>query len=352
PRRRAAPRVGVGGLVMLSLEKVSVSYDREPAVIDASIEVRDGSVVAVLGPSGCGKSTLLRAVAGLERPTSGTIRWDGEDLGGVPTHKRGFALMFQDGQLFSHLTVARNVGYALHLRRVRDLDGRVERLLALVGLQGYGGRLPGTLSGGERQRVALARSLAAEPRLLLLDEPLSSLDAGLRERLAGDLHDILRRAGTTTLVVTHDQEEAFALADFLVVMRDGRIVQQGDIADVWAHPADAQTALFLGYARVLEGQPARLVLAAAGRKGKAVALRRSALTVTTTGPGSTDPAPSGALVGTVRSVRATPDAVRVVVEVPGIGEVDALASPSARAAVGDEVGLHVDASRLAALPPG
>ncbi len=335
---------------MLSLDNVSVAYDRVPAVIGASLDVRDGSVVAVLGPSGCGKSTLLRAVAGLERPTSGRISWDGADLDGVPTHKRGFALMFQDGQLFSHLTVARNVGYALRLRRVRDLDERVESLLALVGLQGYGGRLPGTLSGGERQRVALARSLAAEPRLLLLDEPLSALDAGLRERLAGDLHDILRRAGTTTLVVTHDQEEAFALADFLVVMREGRIVQQGEIADVWARPADAQTALFLGYARVLEGDPARRILAAVGRTGQAVALRRSALTVAPATSRSTASAPSAhVLDGTVRSVRATPDAIRVVVDVPGIGEVDALASPGARAAVGDLVGLDVDGSRLAPL---
>ncbi|CAN5216063.1 ABC transporter ATP-binding protein [soil metagenome] len=335
---------------MLSLEQLSVSYDGTPAVVGASLEVPDGSVVAVLGPSGCGKSTLLRAVAGLERPTSGRIGWDGTDLGGVPTHKRGFALMFQDGQLFSHLTVARNVGYALRLRRVRDVDRRVADLLALVGLEGYGARLPGTLSGGERQRVALARSLAAEPRLLLLDEPLSSLDAGLRERLAADLRDILRAAGTTTLVVTHDQEEAFALADRLVVMRAGRIVQQGDIADVWAHPADAETALFLGYARVLEGEPAARILRAAGREGHAVALRRSALTVTSVGAASSaGPAGVAELTGTVRSLRATPDAIRVVVDVPGIGEVDALASPAARAAVGDQVRLDVDASRLAPL---
>lgn len=328
---------------MLSLDGLSVAYDGALAVVDAALEVPDGSIVAVLGPSGCGKSTLLRAVAGLERPTSGRICWDGADLGGVPTHKRGFALMFQDGQLFSHLSVARNVGYALRLRKVRDVQEQVERLLALVGLEGYGARLPGTLSGGERQRVALARSLAAEPRLLLLDEPLSALDAGLRERLAGDLREILREAGTTTLVVTHDQEEAFALADRLVVMREGRIVQQGDIADVWARPADAWTALFLGYARVLEGDPAALILRAADQVGTSVALRRSALTVTSApvdGPG---------LSGTVRSVRATPDAIRLVVDVPEIGEVDALASPAARATLGDRVGLDVDASRLAAL---
>ncbi|WP_300402406.1 ABC transporter ATP-binding protein [Nocardioides sp.] len=332
---------------MLSLEDVSISYDGTPAVLGASLEVPDGSVVAVLGPSGCGKSTLLRAVAGLERPVSGRIGWDGADLAGVPTHKRGFALMFQDGQLFTHLTVARNVGYALRLRRVPDVAQRVERLLALVGLEGYGARLPGTLSGGERQRVALARSLAAEPRLLLLDEPLSALDAGLRERLAGDLHDILREAGTTTLVVTHDQEEAFALADRLVVMRDGRIVQQGDIADVWARPVDAQTALFLGYARVLEGAAAARVLAVVGLDGGAVALRRSALTVDSEGPAGGGPRSD--LGGTVRTVRATPDAIRVVVAVPGIGEVDALASPAARTAVGEQVSLGVDASRLAVL---
>ncbi|MBU1801021.1 MAG: TOBE domain-containing protein, partial [Actinobacteria bacterium] len=183
--------------------------------------------------------------------------------------------------------------------------------------------------------------------LLLLDEPLSALDAGLRERLAGDLHDILREAGTTTLVVTHDQEEAFALADRLVVMRDGRIVQQGDIADVWARPVDAQTALFLGYARVLEGAAAARVLAVVGLDGEAVALRRSALTVDSEGPAGGGPRSD--LGGTVRTVRATPDAIRVVVAVPGIGEVDALASPAARTAVGEQVSLGVDASRLAVL---
>ena len=196
-----------------------------------SLDLPDGDVLAVLGPSGCGKSTLLRAVAGLETPSDGAIRWDGRDLAGVPTHKRGFALMFQDGQLFNHLTVARNVGYALRLRRTRSarVAERVAELLALVGLEGYADRLPTTLSGGERQRVALARSLAVDPRLLLLDEPLSALDAGLRERLAGDLREILRAAGTTALMVTHDHEEAFTVADRMAVMRDGRVVQAGTI---------------------------------------------------------------------------------------------------------------------------
>ena len=177
--------------------------------------------------------------------------------------------MFQDGQLFAHLTVARNVGYALRLRRAPGIDARVAELLDLVGLAGYADRLPATLSGGERQRVALARSLAAEPRLLLLDEPLSALDAGLRERLAGDLRDILRRAGTTAVMVTHDHDEAYTVADRLAVMRAGRVVQQGDIAEVWAAPADPETALFLGYAGVLRGDAAGRVLVGRRTAGRA-----------------------------------------------------------------------------------
>ncbi len=249
--------------------------------------------------------------------------------------------MFQDGQLFDHLTVARNVGYALRLRRVPDLDRRVDELLELVGLPSYGERLPGTLSGGERQRVALARSLAVEPRLLLLDEPLSALDAGLRERLAGDLRGILRDAGTTALLVTHDHDEAFAVADRLAVMRDGRIVQQGDIADVWRAPVDAATALFLGYATVLVGEAAGLLLRAAGLPAASgVALRRSALAV----------AADGELGGRVMSSRLTPEQVRLRVDVPGLGELDAVSALDAHPGPGEQVALRVDRTRLAAMP--
>ena len=241
---------------MLTLRDVSVAYDGQPVVRDVDLDVADGGVLAVLGPSGCGKSTLLRAIAGLEPLTSGTVSWDGRDQSRVPTHKRGFVLMFQDGQLFDHLTVGRNVGYALRLRRTPQAD-RTGELLDLVGLAGFADRMPATLSGGERQRVALARSLAVEPRLLLLDEPLSALDAGLRERLAGDLRRILTAAGTTAVLVTHDHDEAFAVADRLAVMREGRIVQTGDVGEVWRAPADRASALFLGYARVLDGPAAR-----------------------------------------------------------------------------------------------
>ncbi|WP_224273405.1 ABC transporter ATP-binding protein [Nocardioides lacusdianchii] len=315
----------------------------DAAVDRVSLDLAPGQVLAVLGPSGCGKSTLLRAVAGLEPLSSGSISFDGKDLAGTPTHRRGFALMFQDGQLFAHLTVARNVAYALRLRRTpsAQVAVRVQELLELVGLSGFGDRLPGTLSGGERQRVALARALAVEPRLILLDEPLSALDATLRERLAGDLREILHAAGTTALLVTHDHEEAFALADRLAVMRDGRVVQSGDIDEVWREPVDEDTALFLGYARVLRDDAARLVLEAAGlAPAPAVAVRRSALVVDDAGP----------VRARVESARVTPEQVRLVVQVEGVGAVDAVAALGSRVAPGDEVTVRVDVTRLAVLP--
>ncbi len=238
--------------------------------------------------------------------------------------------MFQDGQLFDHLTVARNVGYALRLRRTTAAvrERRVAELLGLVGLEGYADRMPATLSGGERQRVALARSLAAEPRLLLLDEPLSALDAGLRERLAGDLGEILRAAGTTTLLVTHDHEEAFAVADRLVVMREGRIVQQGDIEEVWARPADPETALFLGYARVLHGRRCRprpdRRRPRPGARGRAAPLRvggraRRAARAASSGPPAPRPSRSGWSSTSTRWGRSTPSPRRTGTPVRGCG---------------------------------
>jgi thiamine transport system ATP-binding protein len=269
------------------------------------------------------------------------VRWHDEDLSRTPTHRRGFALMFQDGQLFPQLSVARNVGYPLRLRRTprHEADSRVADLLGLVGLDGFADRLPATLSGGERQRVALARALAASPRLLLLDEPLSALDAGLRQRLAEELRRILLEAGTTAVMVTHDHEEAFAVADDLAVMRAGRIVQSGPIAEVWRHPADPETALFLGYARVLRDEAAARFLAAAGSPyAPAVAVRRSALSVADDGP----------ITGDVLEVRTTPGQLRLVCATD-VGEVDAVASLDHRLASGDRVRLSIDVTRTAAL---
>jgi thiamine transport system ATP-binding protein len=223
------------------------------AVDGVTLDVPAGEVLALLGPSGCGKSSLLRAVAGLEPPAGGSVQWAGGDVAGVPVHRRGFGLVFQDGQLFPHRDVAGNVAYGL-----RDLDRRaraerVAELLDLVGLPGYARRPVATLSGGERQRVALARSLAPRPRLLLLDEPLSALDRSLRERLADDLREVLVATGTTALFVTHDQDEAFTVADRVAVMGGGRLLQVAVPEELWRRPATRAVAEFLGYRTFLAG---------------------------------------------------------------------------------------------------
>ena len=230
----------------LSVHGLTVRYGSLAAVSDVDLSVPDGSVLALLGPSGCGKSTLLRAVAGLEPAAAGRVCWDDVDLAGVPVHRRGFGLVFQDGQLFPHRDVAGNVAFGLRMRRSSGAAtrARVASLLDLVGLSGYESRRSTSLSGGEQQRVALARALAPSPRLLLLDEPLSALDRALREQLALDLARVL--TGTTALVVTHDHDEAFTLADRVALMRAGRIVQTGAPAEVWRRPVDEETARFLG----------------------------------------------------------------------------------------------------------
>ncbi len=328
---------------MLSVDHLTVRFGATVAVDDVTLSLQTGQVLAVLGPSGCGKSTLLRAVAGLEQLTSGSVAYDGEDLAGVPTHRRGFALMFQDGQLFEHQTVAGNVGYPLRLRHEsrKAISARTAELLELVGLTGYGQRRPATLSGGERQRVALARALAVRPRLLLLDEPLSALDRTLRERLAEELREILLAAGTTALLVTHDHDEAFAVAGRMALMRAGRLVQEGTLDQVWSAPADAEAARFLGYATVLEGDRAdRLLRLAGAQQGRAVALRRSALRVQ----------PGGPLRGVVTEARVTPELTRLVVEVDGFGALDAVADVPLAVPVGESVELAIDLARTAPLP--
>jgi len=227
----------------LRLDAVTVRFGDVTAVDSVTLELPRGEVFALLGPSGSGKSSLLRAIAGLE-PCTGRILWDGESVTHVPPHKRGFALMFQDGQLFPHLDVAGNVGYPLRISGARDPQ-RVTELLELVGLAGFERRRVTDLSGGEQQRVALARSLAASPRVLLLDEPLSSLDRELRERLARELRLILRAAGATAILVTHDHDEAGVIADRIGILDAGRLVQTGTLDELRAAPADERVARFL-----------------------------------------------------------------------------------------------------------
>jgi thiamine transport system ATP-binding protein len=243
----------------LSVRDAVVRYGPVTAVDGVSLEVSEGEVMALLGPSGSGKSSLLRAVAGLEPLVAGSVAWDGSDLAGVPVHRRGFVVMFQDGQLFPHLSVAGNVGYALHRARRGARERRVTELLDLVGLAGYGERPVTALSGGQAQRVALARSLAAEPRLLLLDEPLSALDRGLREHLVGVLDETLRAAGVPALYVTHDQDEAFSLADRVAVLGEGRLLQLADPATLWRRPVSREVAAFLGYGPFLDAADASVL---------------------------------------------------------------------------------------------
>ncbi len=238
---------------MLAVTGATVSFGRVRALDGVDLEVATGEVVAILGPSGCGKSTLLRAVAGLQPLDSGEVRWDGEDLAGLPVHRRDFGLMFQEHALFSHRDVAANVAFGLRMQKM-DVAGRnrrVREVLGLVGLAGYQERAITTLSGGEAQRVALARSLAPEPRLLMLDEPLGSLDRPRREELTEELRHLLRGIGVTVLHVTHDHDEAFAVADRVAVMQSGRIARIGTPAEIWHDPRHPEVARFLGHANVV-----------------------------------------------------------------------------------------------------
>ena len=241
----------------LTVTDAVVKYGPVTAVDQVSLEVAPGEIVALLGASGSGKSSLLRAIAGLEPLAAGTIEWDGEDITSVPVHRRGFVMMFQDGQLFPHRSVAGNVGYALNQFDRAEREARVEALLDLVGLAGYGPRPVTALSGGQAQRVALARSLAPHPRLLMLDEPLSALDRGLREHLVGVLERTMRATGTPGLYVTHDQDEAFAIADRIAVLSGGRLLQIAPPDVLWRHPATAEVAEFLGYGPILTPSQAR-----------------------------------------------------------------------------------------------
>lgn len=242
----------------LQVVDLSVVYDGTTRAVDSvSVDVAPGTVLALLGASGSGKSSLLRAVAGLVRPVSGRVCWDGRDVTEVPVHRRGFGLMFQDGQLFPHRSVGGNVGYALNKMSRRERQARVGELLDLVGLSGYEDRRVSEISGGQAQRVALARCVAADPALLLLDEPLSSLDKSLRERLASDIRAMVRGSGMSAVHVTHDTDEAFAIADLVGVMEAGRLVRLGTPEVLWSRPGAAAVADLLGRGPVLSPQQCR-----------------------------------------------------------------------------------------------
>jgi thiamine transport system ATP-binding protein len=244
---------------MLRVDSVTVAFDGKKAVDAASLDVADGEIVTVLGPSGSGKTTLLRVIAGLQVPDSGRVLLDGIDLADVPPHRRNVGLVFQDHALFPHRDVFGNVAFGLRMRGDSPdmVESRVTELLALVGLAGLEKRSVGTLSGGEQQRVALARALAPEPRILLLDEPLGSLDRRLRDRLLDDLELLFDELAVTAVYVTHDQTEAFTLGDRVAVMRDGHVVQVATPDELWAQPLDEDVARFLGLVNVADDEIVR-----------------------------------------------------------------------------------------------
>ena len=336
----------------LAVRDLTVRYGGLAAVDGVSLRVEQGEVVALLGPSGCGKSSLLRAVVGLEPVAAGSVRWDGADLAGVPVHRRGFGLLFQDGQLVPHRDVAGNVAFGLQMARVRrvERDQRVEELLDLVGLTGYGDRAVTTLSGGEQQRVTLARALAPAPQLLLLDEPLSALDRSLRERLAADLRAALLATGTTALFVTHDHDEAFAVADRVAVMSAGRLLQVAGPAELWRAPASREVAEFLGYEAFVPLDPTSTACASALRDAMGTrSANASAGAVAALAEGALLVVPDGALPGRVVAVAFRRGRTEVTVDVAGAGTLTAVAPGPGSWKPGDVVGLAVDAQRVALL---
>lgn len=233
---------------LLAIRNITKSFEDALLLQNISLAVAPGEIVCLLGPSGSGKTTLLRIIAGLEQADSGEIFFDDQNMHGVPVHQRGFGMMFQDLALFPHKNVIDNVAFGLRMQNAsRDkIRARVQESLELVGLAGFAQRDVNNLSGGEQQRVALARSLAPRPRLLMFDEPLGALDRILREQLVTDLRTILKRIKMTALYVTHDQDEAFAIADRIAIIHDGRIVQIGTPEEIYRAPANAFVAQFLG----------------------------------------------------------------------------------------------------------
>lgn len=272
---------------MLELRGISLVIDEAMILHDVSAQLKQGKIYCLLGPSGSGKTSLLRIIAGLERSYTGQVVWNGRIIDALDAQARGFGLMFQDFALFPHLNVLENVAFALKMRGVPKMtrDGAAQRLLDQVGLSALAQRGIHQLSGGERQRVALVRSLAHQPPLLMLDEPLGSLDARLRHQLGLELRDHLRQAGVLTLYVTHDQSEAFMLADSIIVMAHGRIVQMDTPRQLYFRPRTRYVCEFLGINNVV---PSELV----NREGQWVCLHPSGLTIL----------PDGRLEGVVRDV--------------------------------------------------
>ncbi|GMB79926.1 ABC transporter ATP-binding protein [Shinella zoogloeoides] len=332
----------------LTLQNVTKQFGTFTAVRNVQLTVPHGTFVCLLGPSGCGKTTLMRMVAGLDLPTSGEIRLDGADITHVPTHKRDLGMVFQSLALFPHLTVGENIAYSLRIRGVgrEEQKKRVDELLSMIHLSGYADRPVAKLSGGQRQRVAIARALAISPKLFLLDEPLSALDAKLREAMQVELRQLQQRLGITTIVVTHDQREAMTMADTVVVMNGGEIRQAAPPVEIYRRPADTFVADFIGMTNLIDfsadasgasvlGSPVAGLALPAGLKSGILSVRPEDVRLTAPG--------NGAITGKVTFIRDLGGTIETFVEAGG-KQIVAVSMPNARpeVAVGQEIGIGLD----------
>ncbi len=348
----------------LVLDGLTKRYGSFTAVHGASLRIPHGQFVCLLGPSGCGKTTLLRMIAGLEEPSGGQLLIDDRDITTTPAHKRDFGMVFQSLALFPHLSAGENIAYPLRIRGVPadERRRRAESLLELVRLPGMADRPVSRLSGGQRQRIAIARALALEPKLFLLDEPLSALDAKLREAMQIELKQLQRRLGITTIVVTHDQREAMTMADLVVVMSEGRIRQAAPPMEVYRRPADAFVADFIGMTNLLEGvvtAPGRacvpggeLILEGLPPHGCALLSVRPEEVLLHPAMGTGQEGRANRLTGTLSFVRDLGASVEFRIDVAG-REIVALTRPQDRPAVepGGAVIVEIPAEACVVLPP-
>ena len=332
----------------LTLQNVTKQFGTFTAVRNVQLTVPHGTFVCLLGPSGCGKTTLMRMVAGLDLPTSGEIRLDDKDITHVPTHKRDLGMVFQSLALFPHLTVGENIAYSLRIRGTgkEEQKKRVDELLSMIHLTGYADRPVAKLSGGQRQRVAIARALAISPKLFLLDEPLSALDAKLREAMQVELRQLQQRLGITTIVVTHDQREAMTMADTVVVMNGGEIRQAAPPVEIYRRPADTFVADFIGMTNLIDfsadasgasvlGSTVTGLALPAGLSSGILSVRPEDVRLTAPG--------NGAITGKVTFIRDLGGTIETFVEAGG-KQIVAVSMPNARpeVAVGQEVGIGLD----------
>lgn len=334
----------------LALNTITKQFGNFTAVNGVNLTVPHGTFVCLLGPSGCGKTTLMRMIAGLDLPTSGSIMLDGQDITAVPTHKRDLGMVFQSLALFPHLTVGENIAYPLRIRGAskEDQKKRVDELLSMIHLSGYADRPVSKLSGGQRQRVAIARALTISPKLFLLDEPLSALDAKLREAMQVELRQLQQRLGITTIVVTHDQREAMTMADTVVVMNGGEIRQAAAPVDVYRRPADTFVADFIGMTNLIDfsaDSAGRAVALGENIEGLSVpsGLSKGVISVRPEDVHLTAPG-HGAITGTVTFVRDLGGTIETFVEAGG-KQIVAVSTPNARpdVSVGQSIGVKLGA---------